>query len=193
MNIVIPIRLVQSRTRGPIARAQIYNLDDNEYFNFQFNPQTLEPGRDYGWSDEGWTGSDKYDTQFLGVGQTELELASDWLVDPAAPIIRYHIDRTLMYQAGPNPTQQVSLVKVEEIIKTLENWGAIRERERRSSLVRVIIGDNWYYNGRMTRFSCRIDERFADGTIRRAAIRIGFKEWRSTRSFAGGLTRLART
>lgn len=187
MNIVIPIRLVESRSIRHIARAQAYNLDDQKAFNFQFNPQTLEPSRDYGWAEDGWTGSDKIDIQFLGVGQTELEVTSDWLVDPAAPLIRHDTGRPVTYEDRSGN----KLIKIEEIIKVLEKWGSIRVRERRSSLIRIIIGDNWYYNGRMTRLSFRIDERFADGTIRRGSMRIGFKEWRSPAGFRGGVRGLA--
>lgn len=190
MPIVVPVRFVRSRLREPIARAQLYNLDDNTYFNLQFNPQTLEPSREYGWSEEGWTGSDKIDLQFLGVGQTELEVVSDWLVDPAAPLVRHNLDRPLTYDDGADN----KLLKIEEVIKTIENWGALREDKRRSSLVRVIIGDNWYYNGRMTRLVAHIDERFADGTIRRAGFSIGFKEWKRPQGFpvgaASGLARI---
>lgn len=198
MQIVVPVRFVRSRQREPIARAQLYNLDDNTYFNLQFNPQTLEPSREYGWSEEGWTGSDKIDLQFLGVGQTELEVVSDWLVDPAAPLVRHNLDRPLTYddkqlrkalvEEGFGAIEGAGnwLVKIEEVIKTVEGWGALREDKRRSSLVRVIIGDNWYYNGRMTRLTARIDERFANGVIRRASIRIGFKEWKRPQGFPLG-------
>lgn len=188
MQLIIPIRIVQERRREPIARAQLYNLDDNTYFNFQFNPQTLEPANEYGWADEGWTGSDKIDSQFLGVGQTELEVISDWLVDPAAPIIRHNLDGDLVYDDGASNR----LVRIEAVIAAIQSWGAIRTDERRSSLVRLIIGDNWYFNGRMTRFAARIDDRFASGLIRRASLRIGFKEWRSTAPITGGKTGLAR-
>lgn len=190
MNLVIPVRIVTERRRDPIARAQLYNLDDNQYFNFQFNPITLEPGREYGWSDEGWTGTDKIDTQFLGVGQTEIEVVSDWLVDPAAPGIQYHVGTALTYEDSAGNTR---LIWIEKVIATVERWGQIRSDKRRSSLVRLIIGDNWYFNGRMTRFSARIDERFANGLIRRASLRIGFKEWKSPTTFTGGLGTLART
>ncbi len=189
MQIVVPVRFLRAQRREPIARAQLYNLDENTYFNLQFNPQTLEPGRDYGWSEEGWTGSDKIDLQFLGVGQTELEVVSDWLVDPAAPLVRHNLDRALTYDDGAGN----KLIKIEEVIAAIERWGAIRDDKRRSSLIRVIIGDNWYYNGRMTRFTARIDERFASGTIRRAGISIGFKEWKTPQGFPiGGASGLAR-
>ncbi len=188
MQIVIPIRIVHELRREPIARAQLYNLDDNTYFNFQFNPLTIEPATEYGWSDEGWTGTDKIDTQFLGIGQTELDVTSDWLVDPVAPIIRHNLNSDLVYEDGAGNR----LVRIESVIAAIQQWGAIRTDERRSSLVRLIIGDNWYFNGRMTRFSARIDERFANGLIRRASLRIGFKEWRSTVPIAGRNTGLAR-
>ncbi len=179
MNIVIPIRLVTSRAPQAIARAQLYNLDDNRFFSLQFNPQMIEPAVSYGWSDTEWTGADKIDVQFLGVGQTEMEIVSDWVVDPAAPVVRHNLDRNLVYDDGADN----KLVKIENVIGALRDWGNIRPDNGRSSLVRVIIGDDWYYNGRMTRFSFRIDERFKDGTIRRGGLRVGFKEWRSPVSF----------
>lgn len=177
MQISIPIRVVKHRLSSkPIARGQLYNLDDNEYFDLQFNPRVIEPRTEYGWSDDPWMGSDKVSVQFLGIGQTDFDLQVEFLVDPGAPRITYRLGTTnlvLTYQDGA----ENNLIRIENIIRTIEQWGAVRDDKGRSSLIGITMGKS-YWEGRMINFAPRIEERFRDGLIRKATLRIGFKQWR---------------
>jgi hypothetical protein len=175
MRIVIPLRSALSvPDMATIARAQLYNLDQNEFIEFQFNPRGSEPGMDFGWGDDGFSGSDKVDTQFLGQGQTEFELASEWIVDPGAPVIDHNVAEPCVHEDAAGN----KLIMIGAVLVAFERWAAIRIDSRRPSLIRVIWPDNRWYEGRLVRLSHRIEERFASGEARRATVRMGFKEWR---------------
>jgi hypothetical protein len=166
-----PIRNILPHKASPkIARGQLYNIDDNEFFNFQFNcsPETL---REFNWSDDAWLGQEYTHSQFLGSGQTQFELPLQFIVAPGAPIVENNCNPSLV-------DPQSGLLFIEQVVATINRWTAIQPDKRRPSLIRVILGDR-SFDGRIVLIGIRDDDRFADGRLRRATIRIGFKEWRS--------------
>lgn len=170
-TIRLPIRnIIAKVTSTKIHRGQLYNLDDNQFFNFQFNP-TVEPLVEYNWSDDPWLGRAETHSQFLGVGQTQFELPLQFMVAPGAPIIENNCDPGLVDTTH-------GYVQIENVIATINRWAAIRPDKRRPSLVRVILPEA-SYRGRITLIGIRGEDRFPDGRLRRATIRIGFKEWRT--------------
>jgi len=169
-----PIRNILPHQASPkIARGQLYNIDDNEFFNFQFNcsPETL---REFNWSDDAWLGQEYTHSQFLGSGQTQFELPLQFVVAPGAPTVENNCNPSLTGE----DRQGNSFVFIEVIIQTINRWTAIRPDKRRPSLIRVILGDQ-SFDGRITLIGIRGEDRFTDGQLRRATIRIGFQEWRS--------------
>ncbi|MCK9568835.1 hypothetical protein M0R72_07840 [Candidatus Pacearchaeota archaeon] len=172
-----PIRNILPHKATPkIARGQLYNIDDNEFFNFQFNcsPETL---REFNWADDQWLGREETHSQFLGSGQTQFELPLQFLVAPGAPIVENNCNPSLS-ETSNNPKYPASLLIIENVIAAINRWTAIRPDKRRPSLIRVILGDR-SFDGRIVLIGIRDDDRFANGRLRRATIRIGFKEWRS--------------
>jgi hypothetical protein len=166
-----PIRNILPHTAPPkTARGQLYNIDDNEFFNFQFNcsPETL---REFNWSDDPWLGQEYTHSQYLGSGQTQFELPLQFLVAPGAPIVENNCNPSLV-------DPQNGLLFIEQVVATINRWTDIRPDKRRPSLIRVILGDQ-SFDGRITLIGIRGEDRFTDGQLRRATIRIGFKEWRS--------------
>ena len=166
----LPIRNIIAKVRSTkVARGQLYNLDDNEFFNFQFNP-IVEPLTESNWADDPWLGRAETHANFLGIGQAQFELALQFMVAPGAPIVENNCNPSLVDAYG--------YVSIENVSAAINRWAAIRTDKRRPSLVRVILPEA-SYSGRITLIGIRGEDRFPDGRLRRATIRIGFKEWRT--------------
>lgn len=174
MDISFPIRIVTGdQVNRPTVQAQLYNLDNDEFLNFQFMPRDAS-STDVNWSEEGWRGSDRTHRQFLGVSQASVEISADFWVDPGAPNISCSTDPPVNY----TDTAGNSLVSIESLVVVLNSWWLnISETEGRPALLRFIRPEG-SLDGIVTRFGYTPQERFPDGTIRRVTINIGFRQWR---------------
>jgi hypothetical protein len=174
LTIRLPIRnVIAKATPQKVHRGRLYNDDDNHYFHFQFNP-IPEPLVEYNWADDAWLGRAETHAQFLGVGQTQFELPLQFIVAPGTPDVENNCNLSPVseYVGGGK------FINIENVIAVIKRWAAIRLDKRRPSLVWVDLPDA-SYKGRITLIGIRGEDRFPDGRLRRATIRIGFKEWRT--------------
>ena len=73
-----------------VTKGQLYNLDTNEYFTFQFNPEAFEYSRDLNWNPMTFNGDESGgDLFYINSGPRTFELPLLFIVDPSAPEIQY--------------------------------------------------------------------------------------------------------
>jgi len=155
-----------------VARAQIYNFDDNQRFDLQFVPN-VRPRTDDQWAQRPYQGTPYTHAQFLATGQTSFEVPIELLVDPNAPKI-----------ANQNTTPSVvdgdELVHIENVRAVILTWAKIRSDLGRPSLVGYV-GPNGTldYAGYMTYRDLEELDRFPDGRMRHVILRIGITEWKT--------------
>lgn len=170
MQFAIPL---SSRRRAPasqrIVRAQLYNLDENQHFQLQFNPE-IDPRLEINWADEPWLSAVQGHTQFLGVAPFEFEIPLHFEVAPGAPPVPNSCSPQLMDGAG--------LIVIEAVLEVLDRWCKPRQDFGRPPIISFIQQDN-SYRGRITSLAQSSEDRFWDGRLRRLTIRLGFRQWRT--------------
>lgn len=169
MNIRIPLRSRGAQPSTKIERAQLYNLDDNEYFQLQFNPKP-DPRLDVEWTDDTWNGTARAHSQFLGIGPFGFDIPIILEVAPGAPRMPHSCSPQLMDGDG--------LVIIENVLAVILNWLKVRPDVGRPSLVNYIIGEQ-SYRGRIRTLTFGDEDRFPGGRLRHLMITLGFKQWRT--------------
>lgn len=175
MRIEIPIAAAQfllNQKEKKTARAQIYNYDDNQRFDLQFIPMIRTHADDH-WAQRPWQGTPYEHAQFLATGQASFEIPIELLVDPGAPKI-----------ANQNTTPSVldgdGLVSIENVRQVILKWAKIRPDVGRPSLVGFTGSSGTLdYAGYMTYRDFEEIDRFPEGRIRHAILRIGITEWKT--------------
>jgi hypothetical protein len=150
-------------------RGQLYNIDNNQYLNFQFNPTSFEWARDVKWSERNWVGSTRGgDVQFINIGPRRLSLELLFVADPRAPEVNFEADFPVIDQHG--------LVDFKSITDTIENWIELIEGVKRPSRIGIIVGPN-VFEGVLLNITPRITDFFEDLSAKEALLLLEFREW----------------
>lgn len=157
-------------TNTNLKKGQLYNIDNNEFLGFQFNPTSFEWSRSMKWAEINWIGNtDGGQLQFVGVGPRTLELSLIYISEPSAPRVSYESSDPVVRSDG--------LVDFEAIRDTIERWEEIIEGKGRPARIGIMVGPN-VFEGVITATNFRITEFFEDLTAREAMFNLEFREWR---------------
>lgn len=179
MGLFIPTSGAQPPFTGiQLTKGQLYNLDNNEWLNFQFNPEIFDYRQEFNWGEIQWKGSEHGgDLQYTGSGPYTFDLQLLFVGEPHAP--------NTEYSQGDSPTIPFSgiagTIKIDfEFIESMLNrWTEPLENKRRPSRIKVILGPRSFM-GVITNLDFRITEFFPDLSAREARLTIGFRQWELT-------------
>jgi len=147
-----------------IKKGQIYNLDNNEWMNFQFNPQTFEWERSINWAETTWKGDVQGgDLSFINIGPRTFDLSLLFLADPGAPEINYK-------------TNSVKIDSFEAVEELIESWSQIVSSKGRPARVKVIMGER-FFDGVIRNYHFKIIESFEDLSAKEGILTLEFREW----------------
>lgn len=153
-----------------LAKGQIYNLDNDQYLGFQYNPTSFEWDRQIMWAEQTWRGDTTGgDMDFINLGPHKFDLSLLYLADPGAAGIDHATDEPIVNGLVP--------MDFQAIIRTLDGWTAVVPAKGRPARVRVIVGPN-YFDGAFLRLGYKITEFFEDLSAREALVNFEFREWR---------------
>lgn len=154
-----------------ILKGMLYNLDNDEYFEFQFNPQTFIWERQINWSRTKFKGdSSGGHVDFLNLEPREFDLTLLFIADPSAPSVNYYSEERL--------TRPVidATIDFEALLRLIKTWETPIDGIGRPAVIKIIIGENIFdcviesYQVQETNF-------FPDLTVREGTIVFSFKEW----------------
>ena len=150
----------------PLTKGQLYNLDNDEWIDFQFNPEFFEWDQAINWKDFTHKGDPSGgDLQFLNIGPRTFDLALIYAADPGAPEIKRDI--------GLDGGDEMTFERIEEV---MENWRQLLPEKKRPSRIKVIIGSRTF-DCIVENIRMRITEWFDDLTAREALLTLEFREW----------------
>lgn len=155
--------------KQPLTKGQLYNLDKQQFINFQFNPQAFEWSQTWSWAEVRWKGARRGgDLQYQSEGARELELDLLFIADPGAPRFLSNTgDRLSTPDLAMNYTLLVTL---------FDEWQARVPGKGRPSRIMLIFGELFFVCV-ITQIHHRITEMFNDLTAREATISIAMREW----------------
>lgn len=179
MGLFIPTsgNIRQLLSQQALAKGRLYNLDDDEFIGFQFNPETFGWERDHRWLELFHRGGDRTShLTLLGHAPREFELNLLYMADPGAGHIEYK-----SREGHTTGTFDFPFLK-----ETIERWESKREELRRSTLLAVIFAgpgretEPLVLHGVIARSQFRVLNWFNDLAVREVQINLEFKEWRSS-------------
>lgn len=161
-------------TAVSVTKGQLYNLDDDEFLSFQFNPETFMWERKTEWGDLSFYGDDSGgERKYLLTKPREFDLSLLYVADPGAPDIAYQT-------AGDNPLSQNVSAGVSMDFKfiqdVIERWESKRPDKHRPSRIMVILGDR-SFSAVIVSSQFKIVEFFSDLSAREALLTLEFREW----------------
>jgi len=155
---------------GKLSKGQLYNIDNDQFMGFQFNPETFEWERETNWALHQWTGdSDGEDRQFIGLKKRTIELSLLFISDPRAPQLEHTTERRLV--------DRYNLVDFDEVRRTIEDWEAPIDGLKRPSRLALIYG-KLNFEVVIVRSTFKISDMHGDLTAREALIVLELEEWR---------------
>ena len=155
-----------------VQKGQLYNLDTDEYINFQFNPAEFEWSKNINWAHVTWQGDTRGgDFAFISVGPNAFEIELRFMDQPGAPDIAYRVSDG---QSISTPEEHANF---QAIRQTIDRWAEKPGPSGRPSLVAVIIGPN-SFEGVITQKGYRINDWFGDLYVKDAIVRLRISEWR---------------
>jgi len=162
---------VDSINGGPVTRGQLYNLDKDRFFRFQFNPETYDWRQEWNWKpiqgNRDDTGGDLY---FLNSGPRLMDLPLRFIADPGAPDLVYDTDHDLS-------TENLKM-DFFSIMAEFRYWlRPIREKGRPCRLL-VMFGKE-SLPCVITAMEVSQEDHFADLTVRAATIVLRLREWQT--------------
>lgn len=175
----------QSFLSAKITKGQIYNLDLDEYFVFQFNPEAFEWERDYHWDEITFKGdASGGDLQYIRTSAREFSLDLLYVADPGGPDIEYaKADHKISPRTGrlvdgsPLPATPSGKMAFEQLVMMLDAWGAVIPAKGRPSRLKVMMGPQ-DFDCVVTGSQFRIREFFGeDLSAREALISLEFRQW----------------
>ena len=123
-------------TKQKLAKGQLYNLDRDQFLNFQFNPQTFDVRRDFNWGVNTGIGDDTGgDLLYLTSGPHTFDLTLLFMADPGVPAFEYNTDLAL--------SGDEAAIDFKAIEDTFESWTAKIDRLGRPSRIRVRFGGEY--------------------------------------------------
>jgi len=160
---------IEIYTNATIQKGQLYNLDLDQWINFQFNPTAFEWGRETKWSEHNFVGGlNGGDLQFINVGPRKVDLDLLFIADPRAPLVNYEANFNILDANG--------LVDFQAVKETIEAWEELLPQLLRPSRIAIVVGPN-VFEGVILNSQMRITEFFEDLTPKEAMLTIGFREW----------------
>ncbi len=156
------------------SKGQLYNLDLNRYFNFQFNPEMFEVNREFAYAVLTWNGdATGGDLFYLNSKARTIELPLLYMADPAAPKVDYDTETSL---SSPNLRFDFDALE-----KEIDRWCEKIPQAGRPSRIRIILGPR-YFDGVIMSVSCRKTAFFEDLTTREGILTIRFQQWQMQRA-----------
>jgi hypothetical protein len=153
----------------PTNRGQLYNLDNDEYIGFQFNPETFEWEQPVNWVEVTWHGDfSGGDVQFINMGARVFELPLQFLADPGAPQIDHRAAQIIS-----RPEDKFDFAALKAII---DQWNRPIPGKGRPARLKIIVGHN-VFEGVITRWRFKIVDFFPDMTAKEVLLTISFREW----------------
>jgi hypothetical protein len=157
-----------------LTKGQLYNLDNDTYFNFQFNPTDLEWEREHNWSNTNWIGDDTGgDSTYINSKPRTIDLSLMFVADPGVAPPEY--SSPLQFQI----TDEFGLVDFQAIKGIVEDWEKIITSKGRPSRIAIIVGPN-IFEGKILKSGFKISEFFPDLSPKVAILTLEFEEWIQT-------------
>lgn len=167
----IPKSLLTQIGTDAVAKGQVYNLDLDQYFNFQFNPKMFEYEQKFNWRTAKYKGDfSGGNKDFISTDPITFELELIFVADPGAPSIEYNTPEVI------SPKGSVQRVDFGELLKVLRRWCSQVEGLNRPSRMKVIMGDN-DIDCVIRTYKVSQKEFFEDATVREGVLLIEFEEW----------------
>lgn len=159
-------------TNVGLTKGQIYNLDNQEFLCFQFNPSSFEWEKNINWSRINWFNSvNGGELQYINQGPKLFDLSLIYVSEPGAPELRYNTPDVVV----PGYSED-RIVSFEAIVAVIDRWTAPIEGIGRPARLAVIIGPN-RFEGVIMKYNFRITEFFHNLTAREGRLVIEFEEW----------------
>lgn len=173
MALFIPTSQASTPQNEAVKKGQLYNLDTDEYIDFQFNPENFEWSKNINWVNVSWQGDVRGgDFSFISVGPNAFELELRFLDQPGAPDIAFRVNDGLAIS-----TPGIERANFQAIKSTIDRWAEKPDASGKPALIAVIIGPN-SFEGVITQKGYRINEWFNDLYVKDAIVRLRISEWR---------------
>lgn len=169
MPLIIPTSLDGHYTEESMVKGQLYNLDDDEYIGFQFNPEAFEFSQDDAWSETNWTGQPRSDYGYLGKGQNTFDLSMRYIADPGAP----DFESDCYINVKPTGVK----ADFDRILFMVDRWRNRRPETGMPSRMIVVFGSIRQFTGIISNRKAQVISSFKDMSTREGIITLQFREW----------------
>lgn len=172
MSLFLPTATTETTPAAyALAKGELYNLDRNEMFQFQFNPQNFIWERQLNWATANFKGaSNGGHPQFLNLDAREFDLTLLFVADPSAPLMNYYADENIV------TLDESKIIDFEALIRLILAWEKPIDGLGRPGILKLVMGAN--------NIDCIIDhyqvheqDYFEDMTVKAGQITFSMKEW----------------